>query len=82
MLFDLTISRLAGINCSLDRLSLGIDVCLNVDLFALVAVLDIEELQATTRALCHSAERPASLTRTYGVANSRLPVGYWLRPCR
>ena len=64
MLFDLTISRLAGINRSLDRLSLGIDVCLNVDLFALVAVLDIEELQTTTRVLSYGAGYSAALTRT------------------
>ena len=71
MFFDLPVCGLAGINCSSNRLNLCVDVCLNVDLFALLAVLDIEELQVTTRVLCHGAEETASFTRAYGVATSR-----------
>ena len=64
MFFDLSVGRLTGINRSSDRFNLSVDVCLDVDLFAVLAVLDIEELQATTRVLCHSAEDSASFTRT------------------
>jgi len=55
---------LAGTNCSTDKLNVCVGACLDVDLFALLAVLDIEELQVTTRVLCHGAEGSASFTRT------------------
>ena len=38
MFFDLAVCRLAGINCSSDRFNLSVDVCLDVDLFAALAV--------------------------------------------
>ncbi len=62
--FDLPVCWLAGTNRSSDRFNLSVDVCLDVDLFAVPAAFDIEELQGTTRVLCHSAEESACLTLT------------------
>ena len=64
MFFDLAVCRLAGTNCSSDRFNLSVNVCLDVDLFAVLAVFDVEELQGATRILCHRAEGSACFTRT------------------
>jgi len=56
VLFDLAVGRFAWINCLFDRFDLGVDVRLNVDLFAFLAVHDVEERTAATHVLCQGAE--------------------------
>ena len=64
MFFDLLVSGLARVNCSLDRLDLGVVARLDIDLFAFATIHNVEELEAVTRVLlCHGAELCATFTQ-------------------
>ena len=64
MLFDLLISGLARVSCSLDRLDLGVVACFDIDLLAFATIYDVEEPVAVTRVLLRQgAELFATFTR-------------------
>ena len=72
MLFDLLISGLARVCCSLDRLDLSVVACLDIDLSAFATIYDVEEPVAVTRVLLRQgAELFATFTRAYRIASSR-----------
>ena len=61
MFFDLLVSGFAWTNGLLDRLDLGVVVCLDIDL---LTFLDVEEHGVATRLLtCHVAEVFATFAR-------------------
>ena len=65
MLFDLTLGRLAWIGSRPDGFDLRVNVALDVDLVALVAVLNVKEHVLGTRVLaCHGAELFTAFART------------------
>ena len=64
MFFDLLISGLARVNCSLDRLDLSVVARLDIDLFAFATIRNVEEPVAVTRVLLRQgAELFATFTR-------------------
>ena len=83
MFFDLLVSGFARVDCSLDRLGLGVVARLDIDLFAFATIHNVEEPIALTRFLfCNGAELVATFTRAQRIASNRGPTDYWCRPCR
>ena len=82
MLFNLTVSRFAWTNSFPDGLNFGVDIRLNVDLFAFLTVRDVEDRTAATHVVRHGAEQSATFTRAYGIASSRDLASYSVEPCR
>ena len=77
MLLYLALGGFARASRDLDRLDLFVDVVFDLDLVALLAVLNVQEHVVDTRVLVSDgAECLAAFTRTYGVRCSRLPVSY------
>ena len=83
MLFDLAVSWLTWIGSRPDGLDFIINVFIDLDLVALLAVPNVQEHVLVTRVLAyHGACFVTAFAWTYGFRCSRLPLSYLVGPCR